>query len=279
MSSLANAVILGCGYLGRAVADRWRRALTVTATTRTPARIAELEAIAQRAIVLNGNDEPALRSLLQNQHIVLLCVGAPHKDAYAETYLETAKTLTAALKYAPTVRQVIYTSSYAVYGDRNGAWVDETTPVNPADRNGKILAETEQVLLDAAHDSLKMCVFRLSGIYGPVRELVKIFQHTVGTTQPGTGEEASNWVHLDDIVGAIDVAQQQQLQGIYNLTCDVPLSKRELLDRICVAHNLPKVSWDPSQTSVRPYNAKVSNQKLKTVGYQFAYPAIPEAMF
>lgn len=260
--------------MGKAVAQRWRSALTVTVTTTTPDRVTELEAVAQKVQVVKGDDEAGLRSLLQDQSVVLLSVGAPNQSAYEETYLQTAKTLVAALKQAPIVQQVIYTGSYAVYGDRQGAWVDEHSEVAPVNPNGEILAETEQVLLSAASDSLKVCVFRLGGIYGPGRELIKIFGRAAGTTRPGNGEDAANWVHLDDIVGAIDLARQQSFTGLYNLVGTVPTTTRVLLEQLFTAHGLSHVTWDASQSSTRPYNARVSNQKLRDAGYQFLYPEI-----
>jgi len=114
------------------------------------------------------------------------------------------------------VRQLIYTGSYAVYGDREGAWVDEASPVAPANPNGHS-CETEQVLLSASSDDMSVCILRLGGIYGPRRELVKIFGRVAGTIRPGNGEDATNWIHLDDIVAAIKFARQHRLQGIYNL--------------------------------------------------------------
>jgi nucleoside-diphosphate-sugar epimerase len=275
---LVNAVIFGCGYVGKAVAQRWRSHFTLTATTTSDTRVAELEPLVERVVIVRGDDEIGVRSVLQNQDILLLSIGAPSVDAYAETYLQTAKTLVAVLANVPTVKQIIYTGSYAVYGDRGGEWVNETTPVQPANRNGDILVETEQILLSAATPQRQVCILRLGGIYGPGRELVKIFQRAAGTTRPGAGTDAANWVHLGDIVGAIAFAQAHSLHGIYNLVGTVPVTTRELLDRICRAHNLPPVSWDASQPSVRPYNARVSNQKLRNAGYHFMYPEIQETM-
>ncbi|EKQ67233.1 nucleoside-diphosphate-sugar epimerase [Leptolyngbyaceae cyanobacterium JSC-12] len=275
---MANAVILGCGYVGKAVAQRWRSNLTVTATTTTATRVSELESLADRVVLVRGDDEAGLRSLLHGQHLVLVAVGAPNADAYAVTYLQTAKTLVNVLQDESTVQQVIYTGSYAVYGDRAGEWVDEATPVKPANRNGEILVETEQLLLSAANTSRAVCIFRLGGIYGPGRELVKIFRPVAGTTRPGAGTDAANWVHLDDIVGAIDFARQHSLNGIYNLVGSVPITTGDLLERVCTSHNLPPVTWDASQPSLRPYNARVSNQKLRDAGYLFIYPEIQPTM-
>ena len=83
--------------------------------------------------------------------------------------MHTANNLVLALKHFPNVKQLIYTSSCAVYGNSNGAWVSEVSPVAPANRHGEILHETEQVLLSASSQDLKVCIFRLGAIYGPDR--------------------------------------------------------------------------------------------------------------
>lgn len=271
-----NVAIIGCGYVGTALARYWHQELgfVVTATTTTPERVAALEAIAQRVVVLNGDDFEGMRSLLQNQDTVILSVGAKSANGYKEAYLHTAQTLMSALKKAPTVRQLIYTGSYAVYGDKGGAWVDEDSAVAPTNENGEILAQTEQVLLSESSDDLKVCILRLGGIYGPGRELVKIFGRVAGKTRPGDGSDATNWIHLDDIVGAIEFARKNQLQGIYNLVDDAHLTSFELISQVCEKHQLPQVIWDSSATSVRSYNAQVSNQKIKNAGYPLIYPGI-----
>lgn len=269
-----NVAIIGCGYVGCAVAQFWQQKMTfvVTATTTTPERVPELQTVAQQVVVVQGNDSDLLKSVLKNQDVVLLSVGAKSADVYEETYLHTAQTLVSVLKQIPSVQQLIYTGSYAVYGDRNGAWVDEESLIAPAHQNGQILSDTEQVLLSGSSENLRVCILRLGGIYGPGRELVKIFGRYAGTTRPGNGKDTTNWIHLDDIIGGIKFVRRNRLQGIYNLVDDAHLTTGELLDRVCETHNLPKVKWDSSQESKRPYNAKVSNKKIKDAGYKFIHP-------
>lgn len=266
--------IVGCGYVGYQVARYWSLDLgvPVTATTTTPERVTALEAVASKVVVVRGNDPDGLKSVLRDRDVVLLSVGAKNANVYKETYLGTSKTLVSVLKETPSVKQVIYTGSYSVYGDKNGEWVDETSPVTPANQNGEILAQTEEILLSATRENTKVCILRLGGIYGPSRELVKIFGRVAGTTRPGNGKDITNWIHLDDIVGAIEFARLHQLQGIYNLVDDAHLTSRELLDRVFTQHNLPHVTWDESQKSNRPYNALLSNQKIKAAGYQLIHP-------
>ncbi|WP_341530828.1 SDR family oxidoreductase [Nostoc sp. UHCC 0302] len=268
-----NVAIIGCGYVGYAVAQYWQQKLNffVSATTTSPERVPALQSVAQRVTVIQGNDLENLKSVLQNQDAVLLSVGAKGADVYEETYLQTAKSLVSVLGQIPSVKQLIYTGSYAVYGDRNGVWVDEETPLAPANLNAQILRKTEDVLLSASNENLRVCILRLGGIYGPGRELMKIFNRYSGTTRPGNGEDITNWIHLDDIVGAVEFARNQRLEGIYNLVDDAHLTSREMLDSLFEKYNLPKVIWDTSVKSIRPYNAWVSNEKIKEAGYQLIH--------
>jgi nucleoside-diphosphate-sugar epimerase len=268
-----KAAILGCGYVGTAVAQLWQsQGIEVTATTTNRDRIPELQQVAAAVQVVNGSDPDGITALLQDQDTLLICVGAGRQANYKEVYLNTAKTVVSALDQAPSLKQIIFTSTYSVYGNYDGAWVREDDPAQPATDNGKIMLETEQTLLNAAIPQRKVCIFRLGGIYGPGRELAKIYGRAAGQTRPGFGQEASNWIHLDDIVGAIAHAQTHALSGLYNLVQDEIPTVRGLIDRVCQAHNLNPVQWDPSQPSARPYNVRVSNYKLKAAGYSFQQP-------
>ena len=271
---IMNIAIIGCGYVGCAVSKYWQSNsnFMLTATTTNPQRISTLEAVAQRVIVTSGNDLESLKAVLKNQEVILLSVGAKTADSYEETYVNTAKNLVSLLPQFPNIHQVIYTGSYSIYGDRNGVWVDEESPPAPANRNSQLLRKTEDILLTANNDNTRVCILRLGGIYGPGREMVKLFSRASGTTRPGNGEDISNWIHLDDIVSTIEFAREQRLQGIYNLVDDSHLTNKELLNNVMTKNNLPNVIWDADNKNTRPYNAWVSNQKLKDAGYQFIHP-------
>ncbi|MGG6238202.1 SDR family oxidoreductase [Nodosilinea sp. AN01ver1] len=267
-----KAAILGCGYVGKAVAQLWSsQGISVTATTTSRDRVDDLRQVAAAVQVVNGSDAEGIAALLQGQDTLLICVGAGRQANYEEVYLNTAKTVVNALEQAPSLSQIIFTSTYSVYGNYEGAWVREDDPAKPATDNGRTMAETEKTLLQAATPERNVCIFRLGGIYGPGRELAKIYGRAAGQTRPGAGHEASNWVHLEDIVGAIAFAQTHSLSGLYNLVQDEIPTVRELIDRVCTANHLQPVQWDPSQPSARPYNVRVSNQKLKAAGYEFCH--------
>ena len=246
-----NMAIIGCGYVGSALADFWQqRGHSVTGTTTSALCVAELKPITARVEIVAGNDLDTLQSVVQEQDTVVLSVAptsfrAVNDDVYAHTYLETAKTLVKALNQSPRVKQLIYLSSCSVYGDRRGNWVDETTSLIPQDPRSQVLQETEAVLLQGSQ--CRTCILRLGGIYGPGRELVNMFAGLAGMTLPGKGDRFTNWIHLNDIVTGIEFARTNQLQGVYNLVDDSHLTVRQLVELVCAHYSLPGVFWDISQ--------------------------------
>ncbi|MGD1940918.1 MAG: SDR family oxidoreductase [Leptolyngbyaceae cyanobacterium] len=272
--------VIGCGYVGTVLAEYWQQqGHQVTGTTTQSERVAVLQSVLANAIVLRGDDGPGVIALCQGQNTVVASVAPPRAQAgdpkiYAATYLPLAQNLAAALEQATPDLQVIYLSSCSVYGDRQGHWVDETAPIFPTTDQIKVLHEAEQTLLSAASAAQQVCIFRLGGIYGPGRELFKRYASLAGKTLPGQGDRVINWIHLADIVGAIEFARAHRLEGIYNLVDDSVMTVREQVDLVCTHNQLPPVTWDTSQPSQATKNLRVSNQKLKAAGYPLLYPKL-----
>lgn len=276
-----NITIIGCGYVGTAVSNHWHHNSEhiLTATTTTPDRLSEIGAIANHSVILDSSDVEALRDVLQDQEAIFLSI-APKgnqqvdEDGYELTYRQTAKNLATVLPQISTIKQVIYTGSCSVYGNAEGAWVDETTAITPSDRYGEILYETEQILQSLSHADLQVCIFRLGAIYGKGRDIKPRFEKLAGTTRAGSGEHFTNWIHLEDIISATIFSLKHRLNGVYNLVDDNPITARELTDQICQQYGFATVKWDISQPRGRSNNRRVSNQKLKQAGYKLLHPTI-----
>ena len=93
-------------------------------------------------------------------------------------------------------------------------------------------------------------------------------------TLPSKGDRVINWIHRDDIVGAIDFVRLNELEGIYNLVDDSQLTVREQVALVCFQYGLPPVHWDSSQLSIQRQSVRISNQKLKAAGYQLIHPQL-----
>lgn len=275
-----DIAVLGCGYVGSALAEIWQeQGHFVTGTTTSRERISALSENLSKAVLAKGSDFLAMESLLRDQSTLVVSIaptGFQEADTtvYESTYISTTKNLVKVLSQAPNVTQVIYLSSCSVYEDRQGEWVDETSPVAPLERRSQVIHESEKIILQAANEQQKVCVLRLGGIYGPDRELVSMFGGLAGMTIPGKGDRFINWVHRDDIIGAIEFARLNELQGIYNLVDDSRLTVKEQVSKVCDYYDLPQVEWDASQLSLQSKSVQISNQKLKTAGYELIHPQL-----
>lgn len=274
--------ILGCGYVGTALARHWRLHADhqVRVTTTSPGRRAELEPLADAVHVLEGGDAEALHMALAGSEVAVFSlaptgtsqVGA---EGYDATYLSTFKALERVLPRLPTLRQLIYTASCSVYGDAGGGWVDETTPPAPRDRHGEILLASEQRLQACSEGDRRVAILRLGAIYGPGRELAPRFRRLAGSTRAGDGASFTSWIHRDDVVGALAWAVDSGLEGIVNLVDDEPLSVRELCDRVLTAAGLETVRWDPGAAPERALaNRRISNRQLHSLGYRLHHPRL-----
>lgn len=263
-------LIIGCGYVGSAAARHWKeKNFSITVTTRSKDRIDELQKISDQVFFAEKYTPEFFASILDSHQAVLLCT-APNTHSplgYQEAYLDVAKALSEALKENHIVKKVFYTSSSRVYGDHSGATVDELTPPKADNPYSEILIKTEQTLLEAATATRNICVFRLSGIYGPERLISGRLKKLKGNAMQEDGEEIINLIHLNDIVNALEFALVHDMKGVFNLCNDLHLSRKELYDRICSRENIPLIQLTPPQ--VKKDRKVVSNVKIKSMGFAF----------
>ncbi|MBN9378933.1 MAG: hypothetical protein BGO14_03025 [Chlamydiales bacterium 38-26] len=256
--------IIGCGYVGRAAALKWKaEGHEVTVTTRSLEKAYQLRPIADLVYILNDD----WRELIKDQDVILLSVAPDNSSDYLQTYLGSAEMLVKALRPCHG-QQIIYTGSTSIYGDHQGEWVDEQSKPKPHNSQAEILLATEKTLLKAAKDH-KICLFRLGEIYGPGRSIANRVEKMQGKQIPGTGENYTNLVHLEEIMRAIDLAMKNSLQGVYNLCNDIHIKRKALYQSICEQNAWPFVQWNSCNTqTLHGGNKRVTNTKLKSVGWE-----------
>ncbi len=268
-----NIAIIGCGYVGSNLAKFWsQKGYFVTCTTRTIKNAQNLENLCQKAMILKSTDLNDLEHLVQNNDLILVTVAADSIDDYENTYLAIAKFFRKVAQNFKKPKKLFYTSSSSVYGEHNGKWVDETSELLAKNDQGKVLIETENAFLSLKEFGWNVCIFRLSEIYGPQRDLASHMKRLQGNIIPGTGHNYTNMVHLEDIVGAIDYAFNHHLEGVFNLSDDDHVIRKELYNQLCDQMNLEHINWDVNLKRLHKGNKRVSNHKIKSQGYTFKYP-------
>lgn len=265
--------IIGCGYVGQAIAAICRKhGYEISATTRHKEKISFLENFVDKVFLLNEHN---LSSFLENQDIILITVAPDNPSNYQSTYVNTAKQVKEILKHNSSIKQLIYTSSTSVYGEHNGDWVTEISPLKPESESARLLCETEDILLSCRSQNLNVCIFRLGEIYGPGRLIEDRLERMHNQVFAGTGVSYTNIIHIADIVNAIEIALLNNLDGIFNLCNDFHVPRREFYDQLCQKKNLPVIVWDPEKENRHKGNKRVSNEKIKKEGMVFKHPNVP----
>ncbi|MCB1134740.1 MAG: NAD(P)H-binding protein, partial [Chlamydiia bacterium] len=169
---MRHTLILGCGYIGSALAASWKqREFELTLTTTSPSRVAELGPLADRVLLLDATQKASTVQALANVDTLIVTL-APSKpgSSYRAIYLDTARAIAQAVHAGAPIKQIVYTGSASVYNDNDGAWVTEDHPLAPKEERQAVLIEAERCLLELAKGSRHVCVLRLGEIYGPERD-------------------------------------------------------------------------------------------------------------
>ncbi len=276
-----RVLIVGCGYVGLPLgAELTRQDHEVFGVRRSAAAAAQLEAVGIRPLIADITNPRDLAALPAPFDWVVNCAasGGGGADDYRRLYVEGNRNLIAWLSATP-LKKFVYTSSTGVYGQNDGSLVKETAPTEPLTEPGRVLVETEKLLLDAARErGFPAVILRVAGIYGPGRgHYLKQFLRNEARLE-GEGLRHLNMIHRDDVAGIIVAALRGARPGeIYNAVDDEPVTQatyfRWLAEELG-KYPPPSVPEDADANRKRGVtNKKVSNRKLKAeLGYQFKYP-------
>ena len=224
-----------------------------------------------REIVWPGTDiRPHLD---QATHLLISTAPGPDGDPVLAELREEITARAARFKW------VGYLSTTGVYGDRNGNWVDENSPLNPATKRGiaRVRAETEwQSIPD-----LPIHIFRLAGIYGPGRGPFAKVRAGTARRIIKQGQIFSR-IHVDDIAQTLRASTQQPNPGaIYNVCDDDPQPPQVVIEaaaRMLGLQPPPEEAFETAQMTpmARSFYAeskKVSNRRIREeLGVNLLYP-------
>ena len=280
-----RVLIVGCGYVGMALAERlvregheviaWRRRGAVDA----PAGLSGVRWVA--ADITRPESLPRTEATFDAVvNTVASTVGGV--EDYQRVYLDGTRHLLAWLRSAPP-RQFIYTSSTGVYGQDDGSDVDENGPTQPAAATARVLVEAEQELFRAHREQgFPAIVLRLAGIYGPGRGYW-MRQFLAGEARiEGDGGRILNMIHRDDVANtAIAVMARGRVGEAYNVVDDEPVRQLELFRWLAtrLGRPLPPAA-EATETGGRRRgvtNKRILNRKLRNeLGARLDYPTFRE---
>ncbi|MCF8880379.1 SDR family oxidoreductase [Hyphobacterium sp. SN044] len=222
MSTDRLCLMIGAGYVARATAPLLaKRGIRCAGTTRSNAdevHAAGIEPLAWSAE--DGLTDPMRAALGEATHLLISAAPEPHGDRVLTALGPDIAALMPRLQWAG------YLSTTGVYGDRDGDWVAEDSPVIPRQPRSVLRLAAERAWQAALPD---IRIFRLAGIYGPGRSALD--QLRVGRARrivkPG---HVFSRIHVDDIAAALALSiDHPHADGVFNLADDEPAPNADVV--------------------------------------------------
>jgi len=299
-----RVVIVGCGYVGLELARQLAgRGHAVTGVRRSDVGLDAIESVGE-AIDGDGDTDgaaegevdavradatdPATLDALPDADAVVFAASSGGRGAAAarEVYVDGLGNVIEAFgSRTAAPDRLVYTSSTGVYGDHDGAWVDEETPIEPTTEKTRVLAEAERTAVEtAAEFGIDGTVARFAGLYGPDR--YRLRRYLDGPVTAGF----LNMIHRDDAAGAVGhLLESDRARGEAVLVVDdEPVDKHAFADWLADACGVPRpekrskaeriAGGDLSAAAERRIRTskRCSNDRLRGLGYEFAYPTFRE---
>ena len=267
------------GELARQLpSDEWR----ITGTSRSEEGCAKIRAQGYEAVLFDG-ETPMDASVLDGVTHVVQSI-APGKNGDPVLRLH-GHDLAAR---ADRISWFAYLSTTGVYGDREGGWVDESSPLEPSTSRGEARLEAEAGWLGMREAfSLPVHLFRLAGIYGPGRNQIESLRNGTARRIIKPGQVFSR-IHVEDIAGILRASIEHPNPGsAYNVCDDEPAAPQDVIawaaELIGMEPPLEVAFGDadlsPMAKSFYAESKRVSNARVKDeLGYRFHYPTFRKGL-
>jgi nucleoside-diphosphate-sugar epimerase len=270
-----SLLIFGFGYSARALLDGWPAdgpgEVTVTTRSREKAEALSREGLTAR--VFPGDD---LAPDLERARRVLITAGPEDGRDPVLSRLQEDFTQARHLEW------VGYLSTTGVYGDHDGGWVDESTPLAPTSGRGRarVAAEEGWRALHRVH-GVPVHIFRLAGIYGPGRGPFDRLRDGTARRIVKPGQVFSR-IHVEDIAHVLLASMARPDPGaVYNVCDDCPAPPQDVIAHAAKLLGVPVPPEVPFETAdlgpmARSFyadNKRVRNDRIKSeLGVRLRYP-------
>ena len=238
-------------------------------------------------------DIPDSRAKLAGMAHALLHLAPP--PIYGERDTRTANLLAALTKRPKTKgamlpQRLIYISTSGVYGDCNGALVDETRLINPQTSRALRRVDAEkQVRSWGSRNGICASILRVPGIYAADRLPLARLRAGVPALLP-EDDSYTNHVHADDLARIVYAALRHAKPGrVYHACDDSNLKMGDYFDLIAdrfdlprpprIARNQAEGRISPGMLSFMQESRRLNNSRIKhELHVTLRYPTVVECI-
>jgi nucleoside-diphosphate-sugar epimerase len=270
-----SVLIAGCGFVGLPLARNFVLSGWEThAITASETSAAKLHGEPFPVYAADITEKAGVRHLeYRTFDVVVHCASSGRGGVgdYAAVFFAGAQNLMANLEYG----RLIFSSSTSVYAQTDGSWVDETSAADPVRETSQILRKTEDLVLASGGT-----VARLAGLYGPGRcaPLKKLLDGRAMIE--GDGTRAMNTLHQLDAADALQFLAGTNSTGLFNVVDNQPVTEIDWFRYVCDRLNKPLPPLGPRDLNRKRgwTNKRVSNRKLRSLGWNPIYPTFEEGL-
>jgi len=272
-----KCLIIGCGYLGSRVAERWLSSgEEVFALTRSTDKARRLRDRGMTAIVGDVTNVDSLRELPAADVLLYAVSYDPSSGDRWTAVVGGLKNVLSAMRHH--CRRLVFISTTSVYGQSSGEWVDEGSETLPNTEAGRIALEAEYVL--SQHCEIESIVLRLTGLYGPGRLLRRADQLLSGEPIAGDGEAWLNLIHVDDAACAVERAAARLMTNSmptyaeFVITDDGPVRRSEYYGHLASLVGAAPPQFDINASSrIAGLGKRCRNELAKReLAWELAFP-------
>lgn len=275
-------MILGCGYVGTAIARAAAAAGRQTrVASRSTGRLSPLLSPAGVEVkFLDAAVPKNFVSALNGMHGATVVYSIP-----PVTSLPPGHAIRAALQaaYGIGATSFIHFSSSGMYGDEpdDDTWIDEETPLTPDSAMQNVQSDELEIERSSFGERMKWTILRLAPVYGPGRG-VRNRIHKGEFRILDEGQHATSRIYIDDLVQIVfAAADKAPHKSTYLVGDDEPTTQGEyakwLSERMGVPMPPYRQRFEPGKQRVAHRNRKIKNAKLKReLGIELKYPTYRE---
>lgn len=223
---------------------------------------------APHALDVLADGEDRLAEVLSNRDAVVISYAPGGTQDRRRLYVEGASRLLGAIESLPAAARpgrVVVASSTSALPDLD-ALLDETCEIKPEGARGLVQRDAEDTWR-AGLERLEVpgFILRLAGLYGPGRELGRLYLRPRSEPFPGDGMRPTNLVHQADAVSAFVAALDVPPDGVQLIqVCDDDHTpRRVMVESLARAAGRPLPPFEREPGDVR--GKRVDNAKMKRV--------------
>jgi nucleoside-diphosphate-sugar epimerase len=277
---MRRAFIIGCGYTGGALAHRLLSAGIPVAGTNASGAPGSDPALARFDLL--DPRPPDLRAAEDAVVYYMVPTLAREYHGAAGPHMPPLRAALDALR-PHAIAGLIYLSSTSVYGDKDGAWVDEETPPAPHSPWGRMRLDLEETVMAYGADrDVPACVVRLPEIYGPGRGPAARLRQGYRLRFP---ERYSNRIHREDLADVLLDLGRRLDRPLLLAADDCPARAQDVYAFAARLLGLGEVSVareetaDPNRIALLRDSKRCSNARLREwMGRPLRYPSYREGI-